>query len=64
MSKPAAPAAEPAKRPRARPREMEGGQRVNVYLDAASLAAAARIGQGNVSEGIRLALRAATPPAA
>lgn len=39
-----------------RPSEMEGGKRVNVYLDAASLAAAAKLGQGNVSEGIRIAL--------
>lgn len=39
-----------------RPSEMEGGKRVNVYLDAASLAAAAQLGNGNVSEGIRIAL--------
>jgi hypothetical protein len=39
-----------------RPAEMEGGKRVNVYLDAASLEAAKRLGDGNVSEGIRLAL--------
>lgn len=43
-----------------RPAEMEGGKRVNVYLDAESLAIAARMGNGNVSEGIRKALRAAT----
>ncbi len=41
-----------------RPAEMEGGKRVNVYLDAASLAAAAALGDGNVSEGIRKALKA------
>lgn len=40
-----------------RPAEMTGGKRVNVYLDAASLAAAAELGGGNVSEGIRLALQ-------
>lgn len=39
-----------------RPPELEGGKRVNVYLDARSLARAARLGDGNVSEGIRLAL--------
>lgn len=39
-----------------RPPEMEGGKRVNVYLDATSLARAARLGDGNVSEGIRRAL--------
>lgn len=41
-----------------RPTEMTDGKRVNVYLDAASLARAAEMGAGNVSEGIRLALAA------
>lgn len=40
-----------------RPVEMDGGKRVNVYLDAASLARAAELGGGNVSEGIRAALK-------
>jgi hypothetical protein len=40
-----------------RPSEMEGGKRVNVYLDAASLDAASRLGNGNVSDGIRKALK-------
>jgi ABC-type taurine transport system substrate-binding protein len=40
-----------------RPVEMTGGKRVNVYLDAASLARAAELGGGNVSEGIRAALK-------
>lgn len=40
-----------------RPAEMEGGKRVNVYLDAESLERAAKLGSGNVSEGIRRALR-------
>lgn len=35
---------------------MANGKRVNVYLDAASLARAAELGDGNVSEGIRAAL--------
>lgn len=41
-----------------RPPEMAGGRRVNVYLDASSLRRAAEIGDGNVSEGIRRALKA------
>lgn len=39
-----------------RPCVMQGGRRVNVYLDGASLETAARIGGGNVSDGIRVAL--------
>lgn len=39
-----------------RPAEMEGGKRVNVYLDAESLEIAANLGNGNVSAGIRAAL--------
>lgn len=39
-----------------RPAEMEGGKRINVYLDAESHEAAAKLGGGNVSEGIRIAL--------
>lgn len=42
-----------------RPSEMEGGKRVNVYLDAESLAIAAKLGNGNVSDGIRKALKQA-----
>lgn len=45
----------PDKRPVGRPAEV-GGQRVQVYLDAGSLAIAAKMGNGNVSEGIRTAL--------
>lgn len=41
-----------------RPREMESGRRVNLYLDQSSKEIAARIGNGNVSEGIRKALKA------
>jgi hypothetical protein len=40
-----------------RPQKMSGGRRADVYLDAASLAAAERLGDGNVSEGIRRALK-------
>jgi hypothetical protein len=39
-----------------RPKIMAGGKRVNVYLDAQSLAAALKLGGGNVSAGIRIAL--------
>lgn len=39
-----------------RPAELTGGRRVNVYLDAASLQRASKLGKGNVSEGIRIAL--------
>lgn len=42
-----------------RPAQIEGGKRVNVYLDDDSLAAAAGLGDGNVSAGIRAALRIA-----
>ena len=40
-----------------RPEELSGGRKVNTYLDADSIAIAARIGNGNVSEGIRKALK-------
>jgi hypothetical protein len=39
-----------------RPAEMKGGGRHNVYLDVASVTRAAKLGKGNVSEGIRIAL--------
>ena len=42
-----------------RPTEMSGGKKVNTYLDAESVAIAARLGNGNVSEGIRKALKIA-----
>jgi hypothetical protein len=35
---------------------MDGGKRVNVYLDKTSLQRAAEIGDGNVSAGIRKSL--------
>lgn len=40
-----------------RPAEMTEGKRVNVYLDSASLESAKKLGNGNVSEGIRKALK-------
>ena len=39
--------------------EMRGGRRVQVYLDSESLAEAAKLGNGNVSDGIRKALKKA-----
>lgn len=39
-----------------RPEEMTGGKRHNIYLDAASWAAAVKQGNGNASAGIRDAL--------
>ena len=42
-----------------RPSEMAGGKAVKVYLDAESIASATRLGNGNVSEGIRKALKQA-----
>lgn len=47
-----------AKRPVGRPAAI-GGKRVQVYLDDESLAIAARLGGGNVSEGVRTALKKA-----
>jgi hypothetical protein len=40
-----------------RPPEMSGGKKVNTYLDAESIAIATRLGNGNVSAGIRKALK-------
>jgi hypothetical protein len=45
--------------PVGRPAEMQGGKKVNTYLDAESIAIATRLGNGNVSEGIRKALKQA-----
>jgi hypothetical protein len=50
-----------SKRESGRPPELDGGKRVNVYLDSASLAKAAELGDGNVSEGIRIALTVHVP---
>lgn len=43
-----------------RPTELDDGERVNVYITAESKAIAKRLGDGNVSAGIRLALKRAT----
>lgn len=42
-----------------RPSKMSGGKKVNTYLGAESIAIATRLGSGNVSEGIRKALKQA-----
>ena len=42
-----------------RPPEMKNGQRVNLYLDVHTLKGAFKIGAGNVSLGIRLAVQKA-----
>lgn len=42
-----------------RPSKLFGGKKVNTYLDAESVAIATRLGNGNVSEGIRKALKSA-----
>jgi hypothetical protein len=42
-----------------RPPEMKDGKRVNVYLDSDARKIAERLGNGNVSEGIRAALKRA-----
>lgn len=39
-----------------RPEEMRGGKRRNVYLDDTSWAKAVELGNGNASDGIRVAL--------
>ncbi|MEO2219607.1 hypothetical protein ABGV49_21350 [Chromobacterium vaccinii] len=39
------------------PPKMQGGARHNVYLDAESIDIAMELGGGNISKGIRLALR-------
>lgn len=39
-----------------RPAELEGGTRTNIYLDDASKANARRLGKGNLSLGVRIAL--------
>lgn len=45
-----------AKRAPGRPVEMKDGKRVNVYLDAATLEEAQKLGDGNVSDGLRRAV--------
>ncbi|WP_395406328.1 CopG family transcriptional regulator [Pseudoduganella sp. UC29_106] len=46
------------KRPVGAPPKMDGGHRMNVYLDDATIEAAKRLGNGNISEGIRKAVAA------
>jgi len=41
-----------------RPAEIQGGQRVNVYLDARTIQRATEIGNGSISAGLRRAVEA------
>jgi hypothetical protein len=45
------------KRHQGRPQELAEGKRVNVYLDAETLSRAKEIGHGNLSEGLRKAIK-------
>ena len=45
------------KKPKGFQKKMEGGKRVFAYLDQASIDAAKKLGNGNLSEGIRIALK-------
>lgn len=47
------------KRPAHRPRELKDGRRVNVFLDEETREKAESLGGGNVSEGIRIAVKQA-----
>ena len=40
--------------------KMDGGRKVCVYLDAESVAKASYLGDGNISDGIRIALMPTT----
>ena len=46
------------KKPVGAPRKLEGGARRNIYMDEASTAEALALGNGNLSEGVRIALAA------
>lgn len=47
---------QPEKKRRGPPEKLKDGRRRNVYLDAATWAAAEKIGGGSASEGIRQAV--------
>lgn len=47
----------PTKRRVGRPATGHNGRDIKIYLDAESISAAARIGEGSVSAGVRLALK-------
>lgn len=44
------------KKPVGAPRQLEGGKRHNVYLDWKTVREAMRLGNGNLSEGLRVAV--------
>lgn len=47
----------PTKRRVGRPSTGHNGRDIKIYMDAESISAAARIGDGSVSAGVRLALK-------
>lgn len=49
-------------KPLGRPRTLTGGHSVPVYLSTAHVETASRLGDGNVSAGVRLALEMASKP--
>lgn len=49
----------PAQSGPGRPFALAEGRRINLYLDAGSIAIAARLGGGNISAGVRAALASA-----
>lgn len=49
---------EKQKRPVGAPPKMKDGRKMHVYLDAATIEIAQRLGDGNISEGIRKAVAA------
>lgn len=49
---------EKEKNPVGAPRQMEGGKRRNVYLDDVTVEEAKRLGGGDLSKGLRLAVAA------
>lgn len=46
--------------PVGRPKYLNNGRKIQVYLDEESLASATRIGGGNISAGVRAAIKCAT----
>ena len=49
-------------KPKGFQKKMEGGKRVFAYLDQASIDEAKKLGNGNMSEGIRIALKPIDAP--
>lgn len=49
-------------KPEGRPPILSGGKRVNVYLDTVTLSRARKLGKGNLSVGLRMAVQRAKEP--